>query len=117
MAGAFEFSPWRSLSGGAGETVTQSQREWPDAADYADGIIWGDVKAISNATLTVETAPTDVEAYFQPIESAITTAGTVMLVSRFATATTPIMRYLRWKVTGASAWSITFRLYGVLKNS
>ena len=117
MAGTFELSPWRSYSGAGGQTVAQSQREWVDAGDYADGMFWIDVKSISNASLSIETAPSDEDSYFEPLDAAITTAGTHLLVSRFADATTPIMRYVRWKITGASAWSITFRCYGVLKNS
>ncbi|GMV40505.1 MAG: hypothetical protein AMXMBFR64_22210 [Myxococcales bacterium] len=118
MRGVIELAPWTNLSGGASQDFIQPQREWPDIGSFADGTIFVDIKDRGGApTLHLQTAIVEEDAYFVDFTGGIATTGTTLLVSRFATATTPMMRYLRWKVeAGASAWNLTFRILAVLKH-
>lgn len=120
MASALEFVPWSTFSGSSTSTLSQSQREWLDVSDYADGIYWIEVKDISGTglQLDLQTSSTEDDADFSNFLGPVTTVSSTMLVTRFATATTPMMRYVRWRLSGASAsWAITFRVYATLKNT
>lgn len=118
MAGVIELAPWTSMSAGASNDITQPLREWADALSYADGVFWIDVKSKSGApTLHIQTAAVAEDGYFQDFVDPVSAEGIAMKITRFASATTPMMRYLRWKIeAGASSWSLTFRVMAALKN-
>lgn len=118
MAGVIELAPWTSISAGAGSNITQAAREWADAVSYADGVVWIDIRSKSGApTLHIQTAAVAEDACFDDVVEAVSDVGTTMRVSRFASATTPLLRWVRWHVeAGASAWSLTFRILAALKN-
>lgn len=81
-------------------------------------MFWVDVREATNSpTLTLQTAPTKDDSFFQPIVVGFTIAGsaTPTVVSAFMTAasfpaTVPLARFLRWQLTSGSAWDATFRI-------
>ncbi|NUN16558.1 MAG: hypothetical protein HUU55_23270 [Myxococcales bacterium] len=95
-AGVVEIQEWTTVGGLSGMTVTQPVRQYIDASEWSDGIFWMDVKYITGGVrLYIETSMTDEDEYFTPVVNYVSTTGTSMLISRFDSATTPIMRYLR----------------------
>lgn len=117
MGGIVELAPWTTLSGSSSASITQAQREWVDVSDYADGAFWIDVKDITGSVrIYVDTAVTDEEEYFTPLFSYVTSTGTTLRLTRFADATTPMLRYVRWRLSSGVTWSVTFRITCVTKN-
>lgn len=110
----FILQDWTTIRGAAGATITQHESEWLDLSMYQDAVFWVDVReATASPTLTLQTAPTKDESFFQPIVAGFTVAGsaTPTVVSAFMTAASvPLARYLRWQLTSASAWDATFRI-------
>lgn len=117
MGGIVELEPWKTLSGSGSATLTQAASRWLDLSDYADASFWIEVKDITGSVrLYVETAITDEDAAFTPLFTYTNTTGTTLRVSRFADAVTPVLRYVRWKLSNGGDWSITFRITCVAKN-
>lgn len=89
-----------------------------DVSEYGDAAIWCQVRTSTDITsLVVETSPTKDDNWFKTVATPSVTAATSPTVAPviFATATYPLARYLRWKVTAAGSGSptITFRIWVV----
>lgn len=110
---------WITLQGNSSaDAVVQPGSEWIDAQDFVDYTILLDVReATSNLRVEIETSPIEDESMFTGSTSFVPTSmGVYQQVVRFATATVPLARYLRWRVHHASSsWKITFRLFLILK--
>src|SRR5437899_3108427 len=116
MADAICLQDWISLAGGAGVTVTQDVREWKDICAYRDGVFYCEISAITgSANVTMQTSPTRDEIFFaQPsaLRPFTGSAGVQLLqVSAFSAGGTPMAKWLRWQVTSAFAWSVSFRIW------
>lgn len=118
----------RGQSGTQGQTITQSQQDWLDLSPFQDVFFWVIVTettptgASNGLNLIFETSPTDDEALFQsllgggatptPAISNIQASPTPTIIKLpMLSATVPLARYLRWKLTGpASTWDVTMRI-------
>lgn len=114
----FELTDWTTVSGNGSSTQILQQRQgWAEVGTQADAVWYVEIKQrVGSPNVYVQTGYTDDDSTFQDI-SRLATIGTQLNVSRLATATTPVLGWLRWRVTGsAGSWSTTFRITGVLKN-
>jgi len=115
MAHAFLLQDWTTVSGAAGGTVKQGEDRYLDLSGYQDVALYLEVGTSTPTGLTVdiETSPIKEDAYFDGMHSfASIAAGLQPLgVVRWASASVPLARFVRWKITAASAWSITFRIW------
>lgn len=104
--------PWTTISGAAGASIIQSEPEWLDLADYQDIYAICSSKLMSaNTDIKLESAPVPEDDLFLEIASFRMTSNTTLKnVIRFATATTPLSRYLRWRATNVGTFEGTFRL-------
>jgi hypothetical protein len=113
---------WITLKAGAGVSVAQMSSDYIDVTHIQDLAFWIDVTTASgtpSVLLSFETAPLKEEGLFIAMAPAIDLTligGTVTPVAALAQdALVPAARWARWKVTSASAWSATFRVF-VAKN-
>lgn len=120
MGGFSAFQDWITVSGrNSSDTVIQSESDWLDAESYSDVAVMCQVTKFSTGvTIAVQTAPAEDDSLFQTMATfAPTNAGITEQVVRYATASVPLARLIRWKAVGASsAWSVTFRLLVILKS-
>jgi len=130
----FVLADWTTLrvqSASPGNQVTQDETMWLDLEQYSDVVIYLDVREFATGgggnvvTFFFETAPskddprdilTGAPTFFQPLASQPLTSGssiatTFVLRALMLTASTPLARYLRWRVLGPSSvtWDTTFR--------
>ncbi len=95
--------------------LVQDESGWLDLTDYCDVVVWTHVRNSSNvSSLTIETSPTKDDSLFATMASPTATASSTPVITPciFASASTPLARYVRWKVTPtASAANITFRIW------
>lgn len=115
---SFELTDWTTVSGyGSTVQIIQERPKWVQVGTQADLVWYVDIKQrVSSPNLYVQTGYTDDDGTFQDI-SRTAVVGVDLYVSRLATATTPVLGWLRWRVAGiAGSWSTTFRITGVLKN-
>ena len=118
MGAAAVLQDWISVRGATSSvTVVQSTSEWLDASAYADVAFYLEVKDYSGSpTISYQTSPNQDEALFQDMGSvAVAATGLTQTLVRFATASVPLARFVRWKVGGTAAWSLTFRVNAVFK--
>ena len=95
--------------------IPQSEVGWLDLSPYQDVFFWLDVREVtgSTPTMTFETSPAADDNLFQQMVSPVSVqVGTTVVRAPMTTATTPIARYLRWKLTGpvSTLWDVTFRV-------
>lgn len=119
---SFVLQDWITITGATTTPIVQSEQGWLEMGPYQDIVAWLDVRAQSGGsvpTLLLETAPAMDDVLFVPM-----TGSTNMDVTAYptppkviqilmGTATVPIARFLRWKVTGSPSnnkWDVTFRL-------
>jgi hypothetical protein len=110
-----------SNSGSIGDILYAPQPEdFVNCANWSTAMIRVDFQERTNVELELQTSVDLDSDHFEPV-----TGGTGVTTSRAvavnpATATIPIMRYLRFVVkstTAAAAWSVTFQVQVLLKNS
>lgn len=117
-----ELQDWRSLK--CASTVSsfaQESSKWVDASAFKDVVFWLEVRAVtsggaSSFTPTYETAPSADETLFSALSSPIALAvgGPTVTKVLLSTASIPVARYVRWKIsqTGATgSWDVTFRVF------
>jgi|ERR1700722_11958441 len=118
----FEMQDWvtiRGASSASQATTIQSEHQWLDLAKYSDVVLWTEIKEATLGSGTVdisfETAPSKDESLFsQAVAPFLATAGTVTAsVVHRDTATVPLGRWLRWKITSGAgtAWDVVFRVW------
>lgn len=107
---------WTTIQVPASGTVAQDEAGWLDLTNYDDVVVWSQVRTSTNiATLDIETSPTKDDGWFTSMAQPSVSAATAPVVTKviFASATTPVARFVRWKVTasGGGAGDITFRIW------
>lgn len=107
---------WTTIQVPLSGTVAQDENGWLDLTNYDDIVVWSQVRTASNiSTLDIETSPTKDDGWFTSMASPSVAAATAPVVTKviFSSATTPLARFVRWKVTasGAGAANITFRIW------
>jgi hypothetical protein len=105
---------WITLKGGAGTSLIQGARDYLDAAYLQDLVFWLDIRtATGSPAMNFETAPLKEDALFALMVPAVALAvGVSTPTTVFAgDAIVPPGRWVRWRISSASAWSLTFRLF------
>lgn len=110
----FIMQDWITIRGAA-NTVTQSESEWLDLAQYQDVVLWIDAREfVGTVTLNIQTAPTKDESFFSVGTVFTTTLAlgpTAPQKVLLSVATVPLARYLRWQLTSATnPFDATFRI-------
>lgn len=120
MGASVMLTDWITLKGNSSsDEVVQSMREWIDASQYADCAVYLAVRDYSGSpTVHYETSPTEDEVFWQDMDSVAVTSTTSQLTKvLYSSASVPVARYIRYKVTATAAWSLTFKVGVVLKNA
>lgn len=116
MPEARKLQGWLTISGPDSETLVQDEDGWLDLSDYDDVAVWVQVPNASNVQgLDFQTSPVRDGDMFVTMTS-WTSGGTLdprVYSLPFATATTPLARYVRWRARGrpGGSMSITFRAW------
>jgi hypothetical protein len=104
---------WVTLSTSAtATTITQGADSWLDVGAFEDLVFYLDVKLASGSpVINYQTAPVPEEASFTALLPGINMATGVTTNSVLAVfAGVPVARFLRWQLTGTSAYA-TFRIW------
>lgn len=98
------------------DAVIQGEDQWVDLGGYADVYFFVDTKQTSGSpSLSLETSPTRDDALFASMATfSLTGTGVTTSVVRYATATTPLRRWVRWKTSAAAPYRTTFRVWMVV---
>jgi hypothetical protein len=117
----FEMQDWVTIRGAsvASSTIAESEHQWLDLSDYRDVTLWTEVKAATigagAVTITFETCPTKDDSMFAVAGTPFSAAtGVTVTVVHRDTATVPLARWLRWKITqsgAGQAWDVVFRVW------
>ena len=128
----FLLQDWVTLRGSGSSSpvissLTQSEDGYLDMSGYSDVVVWFDVKDVvlgtgmTGITLDFQTAPTKDDAYFRAMATGISltasspSATPGVFLALMNSASIPVSRWLRWKLTAAgtpsTAWSVTIRMF------
>jgi hypothetical protein len=119
---AFVLQDWVTIRGGTTVTsIIQMEANYAQMDAFQDVVFWLQVSenTTSGGTVTMnyETAPIKDESLFtamgtKAINGAAMTPAITSVIA--ATATTPVARWVRWRLVGSgtftAAWDVTFRL-------
>jgi hypothetical protein len=116
-----EWTTIRGASSGSGLTIVQSERDWLDLSPFQDLFAWVDVREVTgaNVNLFFDTSPTEDENFFVSMTGATSVTGGVLAAATnpviaklpMLTATVPLSRYLRWRLTSTTGtWDVTMRI-------
>lgn len=121
----FVLQDWVTIQGsgsGAGNQIIQTAEDWLDLSPFQDVFFWiavSEVTASSTINLFFDTSPTDDESLFQSMTGTGTPAITPLVASSspaviklpMLSATVPLSRYLRWRLTSSTMnWNTTMRI-------
>ena len=116
MGIALLLQDWVTIGGGTGATaVAQPESGWIDVSLYQDLVSYIEIADYAPATpipsIAIQSAPTREESYFRDLvtRSASITVG--VDIARFASASSPPSRWLRWRISGTPTWRVTFRIW------
>lgn len=120
MSTSLILQDWITLKGAADTSVVQAVENWPDLGGYVDVQFH---TQFTNATGTggriyLQTSPTRDDGLFADMASVSFTATPPVLTPiRFASASTPLSRYVRWKIAASAGYAcdITFRIWMTLR--
>lgn len=111
---------WITLQGlNATDEVVQPQESYVDALRHPDVITYIQVRDYAGtARILIQTCPSLDEGLWSTMVSYTpTSTGTQTDIIRFASASDPLSRYVRWKVDASSAnWKVVFRILAVFKS-
>lgn len=113
-----ELAPWTRLQGSTGSTwVYQPASDWWDVSGFQDATFAIDVRDYSNnVRIYIQTATVAEDDAFTDIVNHRPLAAGKTYFKFASTATTPVLRYVRWKVGNASgAWATQFRIVASFK--
>lgn len=106
---------WTTVTAGANGIVKQGEDKYLDLSGYQDIAIYLEAGTVTTATvLDIETSPNKEDAYFRTMATFTSPSAGVTLpptIVRWASATTPLARFVRWKLTNTGIWSATFRIW------
>ena len=110
---------WTQVGGDAANSLVQSEDGWIDTEDVQDGAFLVEVSYATGTQvyLTFETAPAADASLFVPMQKSdalniVPLAGSSAIQACLANgvAGPPISRFVRWKLTGTSAWAACFKI-------
>jgi len=105
---------WTTVRGSV-TPVTQAESGWLDLQPYQDCVFWVDCREVTGSvTLSLQTAPTKDDAFFQSMVAGITLAASAQPTATAAllnTALVPLARWVRWQLSGSGTWDATLRIW------
>src|SRR5262245_48827253 len=116
MAHALLLQDWITVRGNAGSTVVfQQEDSYADLMGYQDVGIFVEVSDFAGTpSLQFSTSPTKEASMFALMSGGALgpgAAGVSVIYVRYASAAIPLARWVRWSLSGAAAWSLTFRVW------
>src|SRR5438477_10567630 len=103
---------WVTIRGNTtGTVVTQQEACYADRTPFKDVVAFTEVSDIAGSVnMALQTSPTRDDGFLAMAETRfIAPVGLTTTIMRYETATHPVTRYMRWRLTNAgAAWSITF---------
>lgn len=115
MPAAMLLQDWITIQGNSSsDAVIQSADGWRDLQPITDVVFFLERKDYSGSGLTLhyQTSPTSDDSLFQDMATvAIAATGLTQTIVRFADASVPLARWVRWKVDASAAWRLTFRIW------
>jgi hypothetical protein len=111
---------WTTVSGNATtlKTIIQGEDQWLDLSPYQDCAFWIDCRETTGSpSLAIETAPALDDTLFAPLVGPFALAVSavpVVMPALMASASTPLARFVRWKLTtaaGSGSFDATFRIW------
>jgi len=114
MQRIFMLQNWVTISGGAGAAVTQAEDGYLDLENFRDIVVYPEFSFITgSSTLTIQTSPITDSAMFSTMATFAPSGfgQQTPVTTQFASASVPLARWIRWRLTNASAWSATFRIW------
>lgn len=118
MAHAVCLQEWATVQGASSTTVVhQDEQSWLNLAAFQDVALYLDVADFGGDPLpVVESAPSKDEPVFQALFRGAGPIGSTGLqplrIARFAdNRPPPLATWVRWSISGSSAWSLTFRIW------
>jgi hypothetical protein len=115
----FILADWSTVSGMGGDSITQEDIHYLDLEPFQDVVFYVECREATTSSsapvLALQTAPTKDESMFSQIGATVSltasTAPTTVSVL-LATASLPLARYVRWKITGPASggWDASFRV-------
>lgn len=120
MPASMILQDWTVVQGqNASTTVTMPADRWVDLGGFVDVMFFTEISSYTggySGEIEFQTSPTRDESLFLTMDSVSFSEGVPAIkIVRFATATTPLSRWVRWKVsaTGATTnrWDVSFRTW------
>ena len=105
---------WLTVGGAVSVVGLQGEDHYLDLGAYRDIVVYPEIGfSTSGTTLAVQTSPIKDGAMFSNMASWVPTGtGTLTpAVVQFASSSVPLARYVRWRISNSSAWSVTFRIW------
>lgn len=119
MGATIMLQDWIALRGASSsDDIFQTASEWVDAEDYSDVTVLLEVSELTSGMgVEIQTSPAVDERLFQVMTSfAPSGTGTSQSIVRFATASVPLARFVRWRLRHpVGSWVFTFRILLLLK--
>lgn len=114
MSHAFMLQDWITLRG-EDVIITQEADEWKDMGGYVDVVFYVEVREFSGTpTMRLQTSPNQDDEFFNHMAAlSLSASGLTQVINRFATASVPLRRWVRWRVSGQIGvpWAVTFRVW------
>lgn len=116
-----ELLPWTTLRGASSSvTIVAPAALWVDAIGYREAVFGFEFREYtSGLQVVLQTAPVDEEdAFVDLVTHSASSTSVINHVVVAESATVPLMRYVRWKIThGSTAWATTLRLFAAFKRT
>lgn len=115
MPASMLLQDWITVKGQSGSvTVTMPAGSWPDLSGVLDVMLHTEISAYSGSggQIAFQTAPARDDGLFEDMDTvAFTQSSPAITIVRFSSATVPVSRFVRWKISAAAAWEVTFRVW------
>lgn len=120
-ARAGELLPWTTLRGASSsDSIVSPAAQMVDALGYRAAVFGFEFREYTTSLqVVIQTAPVDEEDAF--VDMVTHTASSTTVIKHVVvteSATVPVMRYVRWKITHPSTgWVATVRLFAAFKRT
>lgn len=115
MAQSFLLQDWNTVQLAASDSIVQAESDWLDLGPYTDLFGYTTTKQATagvSATLHLETSPSRDNDLFQAMASiALTPTSQFTTAVRYASASVPLARWVRWRISATAAATVNFRVW------
>lgn len=120
MPASIMLQDWTVVSGQDYEmVVTMPSERWADLGGYVDVMFFTEISSYSDGyggVIALQTSPTRDESLFKTMATVtFQQSPPAVSIVRFASASVPLSRWVRWQVSAPSAttnrWDVAFRVW------